>query len=450
MKNMSLWDKYNKPVPRYTSYPAVPNWNPNPPHPDDWFNSINQSIDKNNEISLYIHLPFCEQLCTYCACNKRITKNHKVESPYIDTVIKEWKYYLSKLDKTPIIKEIHLGGGTPTFFSPQMLSKLITSITENIEMAKNPSFAFEAHPNSTTYEHLAVLYNLGFQRLSIGVQDISPMILKAINRDQTKEEVVTVTQQARAIGYTSINYDIIYGLPFQTTQHIKDTVEFVNEMRPDRLAFYAYAHVPWKSKGQRAFSSDDLAHGVEKHKLKEIGETMLRNYGYESIAMDHYALPSDNLYKAYKNGKLFRNFMGFTDTTSRCQIGLGNSSISDSGTIFMQNEKSVEGYQQLVNEYGHALFKGHERSELESTVGSHVLDLICNDRTKFQKTDIDNKILQNSKSRIALLEEDGLVEMNGKTLSITPLGKPFVRNICAALDPYISHDKKENRYSMAI
>ena len=246
MNNYTLWDKYNVPVPRYTSYPAVPNWQQDPPHTDNWFLSINDSLKEDNQISLYIHLPFCEQLCTYCACNKRITKNHKVESPYIETVLQEWSYYLSRFEYKPVIKEIHLGGGTPTFFSPNELSKLISGLTQNVQIAENASFAFEAHPNSTSLEHLETLFSLGFNRLSIGVQDISPMILKAINRNQTKEEVIQVTHQAREIGYKSINYDIIYGLPFQNETHIRETIDFVKEMRPDRLAFYAYAHVPWK------------------------------------------------------------------------------------------------------------------------------------------------------------------------------------------------------------
>jgi oxygen-independent coproporphyrinogen-3 oxidase len=286
--------------------------------------------------------------------------------------------------------------------------------------------------------------------LSIGVQDISPMILKAINRDQSKEEVITVTQQARAIGYTSINYDIIYGLPFQKEEHIKDTIELVKEMRPDRLAFYGYAHVPWKSKGQRAFSSKDLSHGIEKHKLELLGDSMLRSAGYKAIAMDHYALPTDNLYKAYKNGKLFRNFMGFTDTTTQCQIGLGNSAISDSGTMYMQNEKSVEGYQQLVVEYGHALIKGHKRSEMEIIVGRHILDLICNDETTFNNTPIDRDIQQICENRITELKNDGLIEMIKNKLNITSSDKTFVRNTCASLDPYISTTQDENRFSMAI
>ena len=257
--NQTLFEKYNIPVPRYTSYPAVPDWQNQAPTQKEWIYTLNQNLFIDNEISIYIHLPFCENLCTYCACNKRITKNHKVESPYVDMILAEWQLYLDQLEKRPVIRELHLGGGTPTFFHPDELDRLLTGIITSTELSSSHSLSFEAHPNSTIAGHLEVLYSHGFRRISIGIQDVNPNILKAINRHQTTEQIESMTMDARRIGYTSINYDIIYGLPFQTIDHIEETLQFVLKMKPDRLAFYGYAHVPWKSKGQRAFTDNDIA-----------------------------------------------------------------------------------------------------------------------------------------------------------------------------------------------
>ncbi len=446
----ALWHKYNVPVPRYTSYPAVPNWSQSIPSDAEWMQSVNNSLKKDRHLSIYIHLPFCEQLCTYCACNKRITKNHKVESPYINTLLQEWQFYISNLKEKPILQELHLGGGTPTFFNPEELERLIGTIISSVEVADTAAFAFEAHPDSTSEEHLKTLYQLGFKRISIGVQDISTRILEAINRKQTIDQVLQVTNKAREIGYQSINYDIIYGLPFQDEDNIRQTMKLIEKMMPDRLAFYAYAHVPWKSKGQRAFTKHDIAHGLEKHNLKLLGERLLRQMGYYAIAMDHYALATDSLFHSYASGQLHRNFMGFTDSKTNCLIGLGNSAISDSGTMYIQNEKGVETYEEKIQQGGLAIIKGHTLSESEKRVREHILNLICNDQTKSNGDQLDQAILIPAIQRLSELIHDGLVIVHHNQIKITDPGKPFVRNICAKLDPYLDQPTTKNRYSMSI
>ena len=295
-----LLTKYDVPAPRYTSYPTVPYWDDTPPLADQWKCLLKQQATTHPEISLYIHLPYCESLCTFCGCNKRITKNHNVESPYIDAVLKEWKLYMNIFPKKPIIKEIHLGGGTPTFFAPEELVRLTEGILQGGQQSSDFEFGFEAHPNSTTPEHLQQLYNVGYRRLSIGVQDFSDRILQLINRHQTAEQVTEVTEMARQIGYSSINYDLVFGLPKQSEKDIMHTIYRIRQLKPDRIAFYSYAHVPWIKPSQRAYNVHDLPQGMEKRNLYEIGRTLLEGIGYYEIGLDHFALKHDSLFTAFR------------------------------------------------------------------------------------------------------------------------------------------------------
>ena len=311
----NLISKYNVAAPRYTSYPTVPYWDAIPPTTDQWLKSVKFSFDSSNDkdgISIYIHLPFCERLCTYCACNTRITVNHAVELPYLKSILKEWSMYQAVFIDKPRIKEIHLGGGTPTFFSSGNLKLLIEGILSNSEVCDDAEFSFEAHPDNTESSHLQILYNLGFRRVSFGIQDFDPKVQDVINRFQSYEQVHNIVESARKIGYTSINFDLIYGLPMQTRATIIDTINKVKLLKPDRIAFYSYAHVPWLKPGQRKFTELDLPVDAEKRKLYEIGKEMFNEAGYVEIGMDHFALKTDSLYKASQSGKLHRNFMGYT------------------------------------------------------------------------------------------------------------------------------------------
>ena len=311
--DISLIRKYNVPGPRYTSYPTVPFWNKEGIEKSDWINSFQKAFDESNDaegISLYIHLPFCENLCTFCGCHKRITKRHDVEEPYIDTVLKEWQLYLRHFSEKPKIKEIHLGGGTPTFFSSKNLKRLINGIVNTSDVMKNYEFSFEGHPNNTTEEQLTALYALGFRRCSFGVQDYDPIVQETINRVQPFENVERVTKLARKIGYTSISHDLVFGLPKQNLQNIIDTINKTKELKPDRIAFYSYAHVPWiKGVGQRGYDENDLPKDEVKRDLYEVGKQLFDKIGYVEVGMDHFALKTDSMYKAMKEKTLHRNFM---------------------------------------------------------------------------------------------------------------------------------------------
>ncbi|RSC93393.1 oxygen-independent coproporphyrinogen III oxidase [Tenacibaculum singaporense] len=454
MKN-SLIQKYNIPGPRYTSYPTVPYWDNETFSKEKWIKTFKQSFIESNSsegISLYIHLPFCESLCTFCACHKHITKRHEMEDPYIETVLKEWQLYVNLVDETPIIKEIHLGGGTPTFFSEKQLKRLIDGIFMNAEKHPNHEFSFEGHPNNTTKEHLQTLYDLGFTRVSFGVQDYNPKVQEAIHRIQPFENVQNVHNWAKEIGYTSISHDLVFGLPFQTKENVIHTINKTKELEPDRISFYSYAHVPWvKGVGQRGFNEDDLPKNEEKRELYEIGKELFAEMGYIEIGMDHFALPTDSLYKATEEKTLHRNFMGYTANKTQLMVGLGMSSISDSWYGFAQNVKTVKEYERIVNEGEIPVFRGHILSEEDLIIRKHILNIMCHFSTSWEEEQLQ---IENVETYIEKLEEmidDGLVSIKGNKLTVPEKARPYVRNICMAFDKKLHEKQPETKlFSMTI
>ena len=450
----SLIDKYNIPGPRYTSYPTVPFWDEGGFSPEKWKESVVHSFNETNDsegISLYIHLPFCEVLCTFCACHKRITKRHSVEEPYIDTVLREWALYLELFTKKPKIKELHLGGGTPTFFSPENLRRLLEGIFEQSEIAENPEFSFEGHPNNTTKEHLQTLYDLGFRRCSFGVQDYDLKVQKAINRIQPFANVQKVTEWAREVGYLSISHDLVFGLPFQTWESMNDTIRQTMALKPDRLAFYSYAHVPWiKGVGQRGFDENDLPSGEEKRKLYENGKKLLEQLGYKEVGMDHFSLESDDLYQSMLTGKIHRNFMGYSSSRTQLMIGLGMSAISDSWYAFAQNDKSVESYQEQVAKGIIPVFRGHILTEEDLIIRKHILNLMCTLETSWDE-DSHLPELDNAMERLQEMQSDGLVELSRNRIRITEKGRAFTRNVAMAFDLRMLRNQPETRiFSMTV
>ncbi|MBL4657015.1 MAG: oxygen-independent coproporphyrinogen III oxidase [Flavobacteriales bacterium] len=432
-----LIKKYNVPGPRYTSYPTVPYWEDVDFGIEAWLDSIRRSFLESNDaegISLYVHLPYCESLCTFCACNKRITVNHAVEGPYLDSVLEEWKMYVAAFPSKPRIKEIHLGGGTPTFFSPENLQRLINGIMELGEKCDGAEFSFEGHPKNTTTEHLQALHDVGFNRVSVGVQDFDPLVQDVINRIQPYEMVEAVSESSRSIGYDSLNFDLVYGLPLQTKESIEDTFEKVMRLRPDRIAYYSYAHVPWHGKGQRKFSEADLPADDEKRELYELGREKLEKAGYHEIGMDHFSLEGDSLYTSSKSKKLHRNFMGYTSNHTQLMIGLGVSSIGDTLYAFGQNVKSVEGYMEKIEKGEFPIFRGHILSEEDLIVRKHITNIMCNYETSWDVNGAEAGVIEEGLGRMKELESDGLVVISDGGLVIPEEGKPFIRNICMALD----------------
>ncbi|QIZ62750.1 oxygen-independent coproporphyrinogen III oxidase [Acinetobacter indicus] len=451
----SLVQKYNVPGPRYTSYPTVPYWEEASFSREAWQQSLQRAFAESNAsegISLYIHLPFCESLCTFCGCHKRVTKRHEVEQPYIQAVLKEWDLYCQLLPDRPMIKEIHLGGGTPTFFSVAHLQQLIQGILAKATVAPEHEFSFEGHPNNTTREHLQALYDLGFRRVSYGVQDYNEKVQKAIHRIQPYKHVQRVTEWARDIGYTSISHDLVFGLPFQNLDDVLNTIQQTTQLNPDRLAFYSYAHVPWiKGNGQRGFKDDDVPKDELKRTLYEEGKKKLLAHGYHEIGMDHFALKSDAMYQAFQQGSLHRNFMGYTASKTQLMIGLGLSSISDSWYSFAQNEKTLEDYYARLEQNEIPVFRGHVLTAEDLMIRRHILNLMCSFQTSWADPEMQFQELPEVLKQLEEMQEDGLLTLFEDHLQVTEQGKPFVRNICMAFDLRLKRKVPSTRiFSMTI
>lgn len=432
---LSLLSRYDQPIPRYTSYPTVPYWNKEQPDADVWLSHLRSAfLEEHGEISLYIHLPFCENLCTFCACNKRITKNHGVEEGYIRALLAEWAMYRKELPGSPRIREIHLGGGTPTFFSPGKLKTLLEGILENSEVTPEHEFSVEVHPNFTTRKHLEVLSSLGFNRISLGVQDFDPEVQYVINRLQTYGKTKEVVDWSRELGYESLNIDLVYGLPRQSVNSILHTTELLKSLSPGRIAYYSYAHVPWKSKGQRRYTEADLPSAESKWEMYQTGRKALMDQGFLAIGMDHFALPGDKLFTAWKRGELHRNFMGYTTTNNRIIIGLGASSIGDCWTAFIQNEKEVEAYQERVLKGEWPFMAGHILNEEDILLRGKILDLMCRSRTDFPGALSEMEFIADARARLEKFREDGLLSLENNEIVVSAAGEMFIRNICSALD----------------
>tara|TARA_B100001765_G_scaffold211237_1_gene173526 strand:- start:2772 stop:4133 length:1362 start_codon:yes stop_codon:yes gene_type:complete len=450
--NSSLVAKYNVAGPRYTSYPTVPYWNTEQFTAVGWEHSVRQMVRPHTGISLYIHLPFCESMCTFCGCTKRITKNHLVELPYIKAVLQEFEMYCELLGFAPTIQQLHLGGGTPTFFSAENLETLLAGLFTKASIHPEAEFSFEGHPNNTTETHLRTLYRNEFRRVCYGVQDYNDRVQRAIHRVQSFENVERVTQQARAIGYTSVGHDLVFGLPFQTEAHVQHTIAQTLLLRPDRLAFYSYAHVPWiKGNGQRGYRDADLPTASEKRRQYELGKSMLEQAGYREIGMDHFALPSDDLALAQESGQLHRNFMGYTMAATEVMLGLGVSAIGDSWNGFAQNVKTLPEYYAALRENKLPVFRGHLLTKEDLIVRKHILNLMCRFETSWYSEAMQLPQMAQIVAQLSELQQDGLVEIKPNSLHITEAGKPFVRNVCLPFDLRLQRKRPETRlFSMTV
>jgi len=453
LSDLQLLTKYNVAVPRYTSYPTVPFWQ-EVKDGSKWTETFttDYSIAADKGISLYIHLPFCESLCTYCGCNKKITTDHAAEEEYISALHKEWQTYLALMPQQPLLRELHLGGGTPTFFSPHNLYRLLTPILADCTLHKKIEFSFEGHPNNTTEAHLETLYEIGFRRVSFGVQDNDSKVQHIINRIQPFENVKSVTDMARQKGYSSVNFDLIYGLPLQTKESIVRTISQTLSLRPDRMAFYSYAHVPWTSRGQRLFDEKDLPTTQEKLTLYQTGRDMFLNEGYVDIGMDHFALPTDELNIALMQGNLHRSFMGYTTQHTDVLIGLGVSAISTTPGAYAQNDKTLHNYYKHTSAGESAVKKLCLRSDEDKRYGRYILDISCTGTTLLATEDTDTLALY-TLPLLHEMQQDGLLLINGNQIALTDTGKNYVRNVCSAFDLHLRKnrpDKEKSIFSKAV
>lgn len=449
MTDTGLIAKYTIPGPRYTSYPTVPYWNKSQWGINKWCELIEQSQQDEpmKRLALYVHLPYCDSLCTFCGCHKHITTNHQVEKRYIDAVLKEWELLSTSLDKHSQIHELHLGGGTPTFFSPEELSRLIDGIKQVFPLTPEAELSFEAHPNSTSLEHLQALHTQGFRRVSFGIQDYDPVVQKAIHRIQSFELIQSCHQMAKRVGFNAISHDLVYGLPKQTLAGFQHTIQLTLELKPERISLYSYAHVPWiKGTGQRGYSESDLPCPTLKRQLYEGSKQTLVQNGYVEIGMDHFALPTDTLAIAVREKRLHRNFMGYTTNSSQLLIGLGMSAISECRFGFAQNEKNTKIYLETIESGQLPITRGHQMSALDIEIRRHILNLMCHFETEIPKDTLMNRL--ELELQLSELLSDGLIEWKKDLIRILPKGVPFVRNCCMAFDAYLKDQKPVNQFSM--
>ncbi len=428
-----LLNKYDHPVPRYTSYPTVPYWSESPSS-EDWLNSLNNSLANDSSAwSMYVHIPFCETLCSFCGCNTSITKNKSRGEDYVNVLLKEWDNYKAKVQnftKRPL-KQIHLGGGTPNFLSSESFKKLMLPIMKDCNIDKNEFEAsIEVDPRRCSTEQLETLAELGFNRISIGVQDFNIEVQKLINRVQSYEKVKMVTEKSRELGMPSVNFDLIYGLPKQTMELFKKTIEQTISLKPDRIALYSLAIVPWIKPSQKLFKDEDLPMGADKRALYEYARKQFLAEGYIEIGMDHFALPTDSLAISVSDKTLHRNFMGYTCKKSEVLLGLGVSSISETTDCFHQNEKVLTLYQEKVEKGDTATLRGHKLNSDDIYYRKKVMEFM----TQLEVDIDDDKQGEDVKSFLQEMINDKLVEVTAGKLKLTEKGHPFIRNACLVWD----------------
>lgn len=433
MSSKDFFAKYDVQAPRYTSYPTVPYWSVTPTL-TEWTEHLTKTLHKSDStISVYVHIPYCETLCTFCGCNTVITKDHKKEQPYVELIKKEIENYIKQVPilKNKTVKQIHLGGGTPTFLSPAHLKDLIESLYQVFKPDPHHfEGAIEVDPRRTTEEQLKTLRALGFNRISLGVQDFDSEVQRLVNRIQPFEVTKKITDQARALGYKSINYDLIYGLAKQTLLSIEKTIQQTIELAPDRIALYSFAQVPWIKPQQRLFKDEDLPQGAYKRALYEKARTLLLQAGYVEVGMDHFAKPTEELAIKMKAHQLHRNFMGYTDTRTDVLLGLGVSSISETPYSFHQNEKVLPVYEERVLKGEIPTQRGHVLNEVDKKRRAQILTLMTEMRVELESEEQKRDASQ----FLAEMIQDGLVVLQEKNLEVTEKGKAFLRNVCMFFD----------------
>ncbi|MGA8707909.1 MAG: oxygen-independent coproporphyrinogen III oxidase [Steroidobacteraceae bacterium] len=433
----ALIAKYDVPGPRYTSYPTVPYWDGTPAQAD-WLAHIASALDAASGApgaSLYVHIPFCRSLCTFCGCNTRITRTHSIVMPYLNTLLAEFDIYLRALGRSRLeLDELHLGGGTPTFLDEAELEALLSGLEARTLLRAGAVGSIEVDPRVTTLEQLIVLARHGFRRLSIGVQDFDPRVQDIVNRVQSEACVAEVARSARKLGFNSVNFDLIYGLPLQTEASVDNTVEAVCRLRPDRIALYGYAHVPWIRPGQRRFTDGDVPQAEQRRALYERSRERLEQAGYREVGLDHFALETDALWLAQQSGSLHRNFMGYTDRATLPLIGLGVSAIGDAGGALAQNEKDLRQYQQRIEAGELPIHRGHILDGEDLVLRRHILRLMTRLETRWDAPGDYTPFLAQLQRRLAEPEADGLVELTDHGCRVTSLGRAFLRNLCMAFD----------------
>ena len=451
-----LIQRFDVPGPRYTSYPTADRF-VEAFGEDDYLQALRQrgvgSSTASQPLSLYVHLPFCESLCYYCACNKIITKHHERAAPYLGYVERELDLHVRHLGGAgQPVSQLHFGGGTPTFLNDAELTGLMDMLRQHFAFAPKGEYSIEIDPRTISAERLAVIKALGFNRLSFGVQDFDPEVQKAVHRVQPAEQVFALVDAARTIGFDSINVDLIYGLPRQTPESFAHTIAQVAELRPDRIALYGYAHLPARVTSQRHIRTADIP--VAQHKIAMLSHSIaaFEAAGYVYVGMDHFALPNDSLAVAKRQGRLHRNFQGYSTQPDADLISLGNSAIGKVGATYSQNAKDLLQYQDLLD-HGHLpIVRGVALSRDDLLRRAVINALMCQGSVQFES--IESAYLIDFRAtfapelaRLRAMHDDGLVHLSADAIEVTPLGWFFVRGIAMVFDHYLQAKESRAQFS---
>jgi oxygen-independent coproporphyrinogen III oxidase len=432
--------RYNRPGPRYTSYPTAPVWNDSFQAAD--LEEVHAAAEAAlTPVSLYMHLPFCESLCLFCACNVIIQKDKRVALPYFEVLKKEIARVARSVSREREVVQFHWGGGTPTYSSPAQLEDLFGYSKERFRFSPDAEIGIEVDPRVTSREHLLTLSRLGFNRLSMGIQDFHEPVQKAIHRIQPYEITRDLIQSARDLGFDSINVDLIYGLPHQTAETFARTVDQIIELGPDRIALFSYAHVPWLKKQQGAFAAF-LPEGMQKFAIFRAGLLKFLEAGYLYIGMDHFAKPGDELATAQANRTLHRNFQGYTTKAGADLYGMGVTAISGFSNAYAQNQRELPAWEKAVHERGLATMRGYRLSREDRLRREVISRLLCH--TVIPKQEINEAFavdfdehFAHELRRLENPAEDGLLIISKEEIRATWLGRIFIRNLAMLFDPYL-------------
>ncbi len=448
--------KYDRPGPRYTSYPTVPEWTKDFT-PADYLAALRRAGKSSDPLSLYIHIPFCKKRCHFCGCTTFI--NHAEDAPerYLETIAAELALVGRELGQRNTLAQLHWGGGTPTYLNLKQLRKLYTSIAEHFTFQDGAEIAIEVDPRVTTFAQLEMLASVGFNRLSMGVQDFDTQVQTAIGRGQTREQTVALIEGWRKLGLGGINIDLVYGLPFQRPEQFGQTVDQVIELDADRVAVYSYAHLPDFRPNQVNIDQSALPDAEAKFELFVTAVERFLAAGYVQIGMDHFAKPDEELARSQRNGRLFRNFMGYTSKLTSDMIGVGLSAIGDLAGCFTQNDSTFDGYLAAIDQGKPATFRGLRLTEDDKVRRWTIMNIMCNfqlDFARFHETFGVNyhEYYAAEDAELAGFIADGLLEHTATGLRVLPPGWILVRNIAMVFDPYLrrKRDGKAPQFSRTI
>jgi oxygen-independent coproporphyrinogen-3 oxidase len=454
-----LLTRFDVPGPRYTSYPTADRF-VEAFSEADYLNALAQRRDGPATgvalpLSIYVHIPFCEALCYYCACNKIITRHHERSLPYLQHLTREVDLQLPHLGEGRMVSQLHLGGGTPTFFNDAELTELMQMLGQRFNLMPGGEYSIEIDPRTIDAGRLATIKALGFNRLSFGVQDFDPAVQKAVHRVQPYEQVAELMAEARRLAFDSVNMDLIYGLPRQTPESFQRTLAQVAQARPDRIALYAYAHLPARFKPQRRILVEELPPPPDKVGMLAAALAAFDAAGYVYIGMDHFALPEDALAIARREGKLHRNFQGYSTQPDCDLIGLGVSAIGKIGATYSQNAKTLEEYQDALDQGHLPVIRGLAASRDDLARRAVIMALMCQGRVDFEAVELAHLIdfrdyFAPELKRLEPLVGDGLVELADEGIRLTEMGWFFVRGVAMVFDRYLQADRNRTRFSKII